>query len=93
MGGREKPTSIQATSAEKSRFPFEAIHEVNERCLELLSQVARSDAHAVMLRPVGGDDKPLDFGGETRATEAPPGADGDTGLRGPPIAARRSRSG
>ncbi|HJS92175.1 MAG TPA: hypothetical protein VJ738_19570 [Steroidobacteraceae bacterium] len=51
MGGREKPASIQATSAEKSLFPFEAIHEVNERCLEVLAQVARSDVHSVMLRP------------------------------------------
>jgi hypothetical protein len=51
MGGKEIPKSIGAVPAAPIPFPFEAIHEINERSLELLTQLARSDAHSVVLRP------------------------------------------
>lgn len=51
MVGREIPKSIGvAAAAAVSPFPWEAIQEINERSLELLVQIARSDANSVMLR-------------------------------------------
>lgn len=49
MAGREIPKSIGAAAAPP--FPWEAIHEINERILELLVQMARSEASSVMIRP------------------------------------------
>lgn len=39
----EIPQSVEATSVAGSAFSFDSIHEVNERCLELLVYAARSE--------------------------------------------------
>lgn len=51
MTNREIPKSIGAPPPAAAPFPWEAIREINERLLELLVQVARSDASSVMLEP------------------------------------------
>jgi hypothetical protein len=51
MAGREISRSIGAAPAAAPPFPWEAIQEINERSLELLVQMARSEAKSVMLRP------------------------------------------
>lgn len=50
MTGREIPKSRGATPPALTPFPWEAIYEINERALELLAQVARSEASSTMLR-------------------------------------------
>lgn len=51
MTGREISKSSGTTPPAVTPFPWEAISEVNERGLELLAQVARSEASSVTLRP------------------------------------------
>jgi hypothetical protein len=53
MTGRDIPKAIGAALSPPAEtlFPWEAIYEINERSLELLVQMARSEAHSVMLRP------------------------------------------
>jgi hypothetical protein len=51
MAGREISKSIGAIPPTATPFPWEAIQEINERLLEILVQMARSEASSVMLRP------------------------------------------
>jgi hypothetical protein len=51
MAGREIPQSIGAAPTAAPPFPWEAIQEINERLLELLVQMARSEANSVILPP------------------------------------------
>lgn len=51
MAGKDLPSSIGTASPTEIAFPWRAIHEINERCFELLMQIARSDANSLMLRP------------------------------------------
>lgn len=51
MAGREIPKSIGALPPGAAPFPWEAIREINERILELLVQMVRSEANSVMLAP------------------------------------------
>jgi len=51
MAGREIPKSIGAPGAAEIPFPWEAIHEINERCLELLTHLAQAHTDSVILRP------------------------------------------
>jgi hypothetical protein len=48
--GREISKSSGTTPPALTPFPWEAIYEINERALELLAQVARSEASSTMLR-------------------------------------------